>query len=133
MLQLTEYWRKALDNGHSVGTVAMDLSKAFDTMPHGLLVAKLFSYGLSGCACKIIMSYLRDRKQRVKVMGHSSHWTSVNRGVPQGSVLGPLLFNIFINDLFFVKFEGHLCNYADDNLLSAEDPCVSKVKKNIRK
>ena len=69
ILRLTEYWRQALDGGNFVGTVAMDLSKAFDRMPHGLLIAKLHAYGLSINACQLIISYLRDRRQRVKVMG----------------------------------------------------------------
>ena len=87
ILRLTELWRDALDNDKYVGTVAMDLSKAFDCMPHGLLLAKLHSYGVSSKACLLLSNYLKNRMQRVKVMDTCSDWTIVNRGVPQGSVL----------------------------------------------
>ena len=128
VLQLTEFWRKSLDDNTFVGTVAMDLSKAFDKMPHALLVAKLYAYGLSYNSCHTIIGYLKNRQQRVKVMGKYSDWSVINRGVPQGSVLGPLLFNIFINDLFFSGIKSHIANYADDNHLynSNEDLNVLK-------
>ena len=108
ILRLTEYWRRALDNGNAVGTIAMDLSRTFDKMPHTLLIAKLNAYGLSEHACNLIISYLRNRKHRVKIMGKHSDWVTTNRGVPQGSVLGPLLFNIFYQ--WFVLYEFDMWN-----------------------
>ena len=128
LLQLTEFWRKALDQGEAVGTIAMDLSKAFDSMPHGLLISKLYSYGVSEQACKIIMAYLCDRKQRVKILGCTSSVTTINKGVPQGSVLGPLLFNIFLNDLFFMKIKSKIANYADDNHIYNSNPCPESLQ-----
>ena len=83
--------KKALDEGLSVGIILMDLSKAFDCIPHGLLLTKLKCYGLSDQACLLLKSYISDRKQRVKV-GHSrSEWGSVAQGVPQGSILWYIL------------------------------------------
>ena len=127
ILQLTEYWREALDNNDYVGTMAMDLSKAFDSMPHGLLIAKLRAYGMSKNACNMIVSYLSNRRQRVKISGEVSNWSTINRGVPQGSVLGPLLFNIFLNDLFLVQISGNIANYADDNHLYNKNVCVENL------
>ena len=124
---LTEHWRKALDDNKYISTIAMD----FDCMLHGFLVAKLHAYGVSPKACVFISDYLKDRMQRVKLMNTHSNWTKINRGVPQCSVLGPLLFNIFFNDLSYLPLECSLVNYADDNYMCNENEKLEMLKDHI--
>ena len=90
----------------------MDLSKALDTINHELLIAKLNGYGFSIEALQV--SYLQERWQRVKINTIFSSWTQLLQGVSLGSVVGPMLFKIYINDMFFALNETDICNFADD-------------------
>ena len=112
----------------------MDLSKAFDTLPKDLLISKLHAYGVRDNSLLLIQSYLSDRQQKVKLKGRFSERGDLNLGVPQGSILGPLLFNIYINDIFYNLNIGTLCNFADDNTISitadSTDDLIKLIKTN---
>ena len=97
----------------------MDLSKAFGCIPHDMLIAKLSAYGLNGNAPKYIYTYLKNRKQFVRVNNVCSDFKYITSGVPQGSIVGPILFNAFLNDFFFCIRKASVHNFADDNTLSS--------------
>ena len=115
LMTMIEAWRKALDRNGAAGGITTDLSKAFDCLSHDILIAKLEAYGFGHSALRFIYDYMENRKQRTKVDGSYSSWKDIRKGVQQGSILGPLLFNIFINDIFYFTDKSNVANFADDN------------------
>ena len=106
-----------VDNGGAFGALLTDLSKAFDCIPHDLIIAKLEAYGFQIDALRLVYDYLSNRKQRVKLNETFSSWRDLEYGVPQGSILGPLLFNIHLCDLLYFLDDLDIANYADDTTL----------------
>ena len=119
LITLIENSKKALDVKFLVVTVLMDLSKAFDCIPHDLLIAKLHAYDFSQETATFIYSYLKRRKQKVKVNNFLSDFLTLLTGVPQRSMLGPLLFKIFPNNLTSTLKLSDFFNFADENTISA--------------
>ena len=109
----------------------MDLPKAFDTINHDSLMAKLKAYRFSTNALLFMLSYLKNRSQRGSINSSFCTWEKIIAGVPQGSILGPLLLNIFLNDVFYFESRAFLNNYADDNVLYAFDSNLEEVKQNL--
>ena len=127
LIRLLEEWRKCLDNNYVVGGVLMDLSEAFDCVPHDLLIAKLEAYGFNENLLAYLHSYLSNRKQCVRINNVTSDFKIIISGVPQGSIVGPILFNCFFNDFFYFTEKATVHNFADDNTLSMFEETIQNL------
>ena len=106
---------EATDNDKAFGALLTDLSRAFDCLNHDLLIAKLHTYGIDIDSLNVLQDYLSTREQRTKVDSFYSSWEAILSRVTQGSILGPLLFNIFMCDMFLILKSTYFTGYADDN------------------
>ena len=112
-----EEWKENLDKNFIVGAVLTYISKVFDCIPHDLLIATLSAYSLNSYSLCYIYSYLKDRKQCVQINNEQSKLDTIISGVPQGSIFGPILYNIFFNGFFFFISKASFHNFANDNTL----------------
>ena len=118
--------KKTVDNHKAFGAVLTNLSKAYDCICHDFLIAKLNAHELSLPALKLITNYLQNRSQKTKIGSIYSEWEDIISGVPQDSILGPLLFNIFLCDLF-LEYKNNFANYADDTISYSVGTKTTKV------
>ncbi len=136
LIECLNSWYKSLDERKAVDVIYLDFSKAFDTVSHQKLLQKLPSYGITGPILRWLEAFLLNRRQRVTVDGVCSKWSEIPSGVPQGSVLGPLLFLLYINDITDLNLSGEIKLFADDVKLFAASsspydfsPLVSDLSK----
>ena len=130
---MTEKIRNSIDNGNYGCGIFIDLKKAFDTVNHSILLKKLDHYGIRGAPHEWFVSYLSNRKQYVSVNGHASDELIITHGVPQGSVLGPLLFLLFINDLPSVSKFLTFYLFADDTNIYYESSDLMNIQKIVNR
>ena len=129
LVNMVESIKCSLDKGNIVCCILMDLSRAFDCIPHKLLISKFKAYGVSVSACDAITSYLKDRRQRVKIGTQRSEWMHAHKGSAQGSLFGPFSYNVFTNDMFnLLDDDVEIYNYADDNIILCSGKCLTDVK-----
>ena len=121
LMSLLEKWKIVLDRKEYAGAILMGLPKASGALNHDFFITKLYVYGFLEESFNLIKSYRANRWQRAKVNISFSSWSELLLGVPQGWVFGHLLFNIYINDLFYITVSRNVCNYADDTIFHACD------------
>ena len=120
MIDITDFAFDAFDNGEIVILVLLDYSKAFDCANHKLILAKARALGFMDSALTLLESYLSDRKQKIKIDENESEWCNLMNGVPQGSILGPLIFTILLTDIRYVKINCKDNCYADDTQINTD-------------
>lgn len=125
LCEFTQLVSDSMDQGFQMDVVYTDYSKAFDKISHSLLIRKLSEYGIHGDLLRWLESYLRSRSQAVTIKGYCSSFVPISSGVPQGSHLGPLLFLIFINDVFMNFIHSKCLIYADDTKIFMKISSVS--------
>lgn len=113
----TELIKRKLNKKKLVASVLLDISKAFEKIPHHILLKKIYAIGIRHDALNLLDNFLKNRKQFTEIEGKKSHMKNVSNGVPQGSVISPILFIIFINDIFKLRINGRIFCYADDTTL----------------
>lgn len=133
IMELNHKILNSLNNGKKVGVVFLDISKAYDSMPHNLLLHKMESYGIRGTPLKLFENYFSNRQQCVKIGEFKSEFKSIFRGIAQGSNSGPSMFNIFVNDFKNLQLKAS-CNYryADDTALTYDIDCIDDFQREVR-
>ena len=127
LIRMVEEWKQNLDNNFIVGAVLTDLSKASDCIPHDLFIAKLSAYGLKRDLLCYFYSYLKGRKQCDQINNEQSEFDRIISGVPQGSIFGPILYNIIFKDFFFFIPKASVHNFVDDNTLACFESTTKKL------